>query len=167
METLIVLPNLKKKCLICDKSTSVLLFVKSKMKKRNAKIPLDTLGNPLPPPVPSYTICKIPQKKWGQWWIQHFTHTLPEENPCCVCGFSFEVWQLGVLDTDLVEINVQRQYLNGMTSSKIYICGNCKRKCDKCSKIVPEAQKKLFTGLCMACHAVTKASAVAKKIKKR
>ena len=120
-------------------------------KKQSMSIPLDTLGHPLPPPVPSMTICKIPRKKWGQWWLQHASNTLPIEKECCVCGFSFEMWQLTALDTALVHANVQRQYLNGMMTKNLFACWACKRKCDRCSRPVPEAQKKLFSGLCQEC----------------
>ena len=116
------------------------------------QVPLDTLGHPLPPPVPSNTICKIPKREWRQWWVKYHTNTLPEERGCCVCGYSFEARQLTALDTDLVHSNVQRQYLNGMMTKDLFLCNSCRRKCDRCSAIVPEAQKKLFKGLCQKCN---------------
>ncbi len=119
------------------------------------QIPLDTLGHPLPPPVPSNTICRIPKRKWGDWWVRYYTHTLPEEKGCCVCGFSFEKWQLTALNTDLVDANIQKQYLNGMMCKDLFMCPICRRKCDRCSAPIPEAQKKLFQGHCSKCHAAS------------
>ena len=33
-------------------------------------IPLDTLGNPLPPPVPSGTVARIPPSEWHEYWMR-------------------------------------------------------------------------------------------------
>ncbi len=125
------------------------------MSREIPQIPLDTLGHPLPPPVPSNTICKIPSKDWGKWWVKYYTNSLPEELACCVCGFSFETWQVTALDTELVDATVQRQYLNGMMTKSLFLCPSCRRKCESCSNAIPEAQKKLFTGLCQKCNAST------------
>jgi hypothetical protein len=122
------------------------------MSTKPFKIPLDTLGHPLPPPVPSNTVCKIPRRDWGKWWLKYFNNTLPEEQGCCVCGYSFESWQLTTLDTELVDLKVQRQYLNGMMSKNLFLCPSCRRKCSRCERPVPEAQKKLFRDLCQKCH---------------
>ena len=115
-------------------------------------IPLDTLGHPLPPPVPSNTICKIPSSEWGKWWVKYYTNTLPEDRSCCVCGFSFETWQATALSTELVDDKVQRQYLNGMMTDTLFLCSGCRKKCDSCDTFIPEAQKRLFEGFCKKCH---------------
>ena len=124
----------------------------------NAKytIPRDTLGNPLPPPVPRDTICKVPKSKWTEWWHRYYTNTLPEDRDCCVCGFTFEMTLLTPLNAKLlVDPGIQRQYLNNMMIPNIFLCMSCKKKCESCSRYIPNAQKIHFQNLCQQCYTCT------------
>ncbi len=121
------------------------------------QIPLDTLGHPLPPPVPSNTICRIPRSKWRKWWIQYYTNTLPEDRDCCSCGVTFEMNELTALNAKLlVDGGVQRQYLNNMGLANIFLCKGCRKKCEKCTRFIPDAQKKQFLGLCQECYLLSR-----------
>ena len=125
------------------------------MSRKRFKIPLDTLGNPLPPPVASNSICKIPSRDWGRWWEKYYSDTLPEEKDCCVCGYWFETRLLTALDTDLVDPTVQRQYLNGMMTKNIFLCPACRKRCLSCNRCIPEAQKSHFNNICRKCFTET------------
>jgi hypothetical protein len=135
------------------------------MSRKRFKVPLDTLGHPLPPPVTSNATCKIPSREWGKWWEKYYTNTLPEEKDCCVCGYWFETKLLTALDTELVEHTVQRQYLNGMMTKNIFLCPGCRKKCFSCSQFIPEAQKTLFNNHCRKCFLASGAEKSRKKQK--
>jgi len=40
-------------------------------------IPLDTLGNPMPPPVPAGFISRMPPKDFGNYWLRFASETPP------------------------------------------------------------------------------------------
>jgi hypothetical protein len=135
------------------------------MAKRKYAVPLDTLGHPLPPPVPSYTTCKIPRRGWAKWWHDFYNDRLPEDKDCCVCGFWFTLDMLTALNTELVEPRIQRQYLNSMMLKNIFMCKDCRKKCNGCNRYIPNAQKTRFNNLCHECH--TAQLSTPKEIRKR
>lgn len=129
------------------------------MKRKKYEIPLDTLGHPLPPPVPSDTICRIPKSRWAGWWHRFYNNKLPEDRDCCVCGFTFEMKLLTPLNAKLlVDPGIQRQYLNSMMLPKIFLCAGCRKKCESCSQYIPNAQRTHFENLCQECYTSTNTS---------
>lgn len=114
------------------------------------RIPLDTLGHPMPPPVRAEHICRIPKSKWGEWWIHFHNDTLEKELDCSVCGLNFPETALIPLQRELIELEIQRRVLN-TTGSKVRLCRSCKAACDRCGRSIISEQKKKRNGICQAC----------------
>jgi hypothetical protein len=113
-------------------------------------IPLDTLGNPLPPPVRSEHICKIPKKEWSKWWINFHNDRLEKELDCNVCGLYIPTSSLIPVERETIDSEIQRKVLN-TTASNIRICRSCKAGCDLCERTTISAQKKKHSGFCQKC----------------
>ena len=118
--------------------------------ERIYKIPLDTLGHPLPPPVRPEHICRIPQKDWGNWWTRFHNDTLENELDCSVCGLHFPEPSLLPLEREIIDSTIQKRVLN-TTATKVRICRGCKAACGMCGRTIISEQKKKFNGICQAC----------------
>jgi hypothetical protein len=114
------------------------------------KIPLDTMGHPLPPPVRAEQICRIPRRDWGKWWTQYFDDTLESELDCSVCGLSSPISTLIPLDRATVEIGIQRRVLN-TSCNNVRLCKSCKAVCNVCGRTTLSEHKKKYNGVCQTC----------------
>jgi len=113
------------------------------------KVPLDTLGHPLPPPVRAEEVCRIP-KEWRGWWMRYFNDMLEKELDCCVCGLHFPEQKLSPLERPLIDQEVQRRVLN-TTGSQVRVCSRCQRRCAACERLIVDLQKEKHRSMCMEC----------------
>jgi hypothetical protein len=117
---------------------------------QDKRVPLDTLGHPLPPPVRAEHVCKIHREDWGKWWTNYFNDTLERELDCCVCGLHFTLRCLIPLDRALLDPDVQRRVLN-TTAPGVRVCRGCRAACWMCDRLIVNAQKQKHGGMCMEC----------------
>lgn len=120
---------------------------KSEHKKR---VPLDTLGHPLPPPVRAEEVCRIPRKLWEKWWIDFYNDKFVKELDCSVCGLSFPEPTLIPLKRAVIDREIQRKVLN-TPGSNVRLCQSCKAACGVCGCAIVTEQKKRHNGVCQAC----------------
>ena len=114
------------------------------------KVPLDTLGHPLPPPARAEEVCRIPKKEWRGWWIRYLNDTLEKELDCSVCGLHYPVQKLSPLERPLLDPEVQRRVLN-TTTPQVRICRRCQRRCAACERLIVDLQKERHKDMCMEC----------------
>ena len=98
---------------------------------QDKRVPLDTLGHPLPRPVSAEQVCKIPKKDWGNWWTSYFNNMLERELDCSVCGLHFTLKRLTPLERELLDQDVQRRVLN-TPAQNVRVCRGCRAACDVC-----------------------------------
>ena len=58
--------------------------------ERGMQPPLDTLGNPMPPPAPSIFVCRLPASEWGEYWARSPDGTAPMPYRSFTTGAKFE-----------------------------------------------------------------------------
>ena len=117
---------------------------------QDKRVPLDTLGHPLPPPVRAEHVCKVPKKDWGKWWTGYFNDTLERELDCSVCGLHFTPKGLTPLERGLLDSDVQRRVLN-TPAPTVRVCRGCRAACGVCERPIVNAQKQKHEGRCMEC----------------
>jgi hypothetical protein len=130
--------------------------------KPTRQIPLDTLGNPMPPPVRPEHNCKIHRKEWRRWWTRYYNDELEQELDCNVCGLHFPENALIRLERVGTDPEVQRKVLN-TAADQVRICRGCKAECGMCGRVTLPAQKKKHSDLCQVCIDVQKSTTKKRK----
>jgi hypothetical protein len=115
----------------------------------NNKIPRESNGHCLPPPVPAEQICLIEPHKWEAWWRATIKFT-EKQDPCCVCGAWKPRTSLFTSHIQLVHAEVQRTRLNTRLED-LFLCRGCKSTCKRCKMVVPRPQTEKRGCLCEIC----------------
>ena len=109
-------------------------------------IPLDTAGQPLPPPCQPEKVCKLEPGHWPEYWEALSAGRLPVPVSCCVCGWWFQAGEPG--DRKLLHRDALAR-LN-TTLSDITFCRGCRAKCPTCELNVSRYQLERFAA-CQMC----------------